>query len=90
MFLTELRVEVDKESESYFTLVSPNCGEVAVAAPTTHERNNWLKKVAMAQKHINDTQNSHRHRQLSSKALSRFVFILVPLLFRFICVVFMV
>ncbi|KAK3893529.1 hypothetical protein Pcinc_002655 [Petrolisthes cinctipes] len=67
MFLTELRVEVDKESENYFTLVSPNYGEVAVASATTHERNNWLKKVAMAQKHINDTQNSHRHRQQSKE-----------------------
>lgn len=69
MFLTDLRVEGDKDSEMCFTLVSPTCGDIAVSAPTTHERNNWLKKIAIAQKHIIDTERSLLHRQQSSKYL---------------------
>lgn len=65
MFLTDLRVEGDKDSEMCFTLVSPACGDIAVSAPTTHERNNWLKKIAIAQKHIIDTERSLLHRQQS-------------------------
>ncbi|XP_063874281.1 intersectin-2-like isoform X16 [Scylla paramamosain] len=67
MFLTDLRVEGDKDSETCFTLVSPACGDIAVAAPTTHERNNWLKKIAIAQKHISDTERSLLHRQQSKE-----------------------
>nr|UGW01545.1 epidermal growth factor receptor [Eriocheir sinensis] len=70
MFLTDLRVEGDKDSEMCFTLVSPACGDIAVSAPTTHERNNWLKKIAIAQKHIIDTERSLLHRQ-QSKFLGR-------------------
>lgn len=69
MFLTDLRVEGDKDSETCFTLVSPACGDIAVSAPTTHERNNWLRKIAIAQKHIIDTERSLLHRQQSSKYL---------------------
>ncbi|XP_045103341.1 intersectin-1-like isoform X15 [Portunus trituberculatus] len=67
MFLTDLRVEGDKDSETCFTLVSPACGDIAVAAPTTHERNNWLKKIAIAKKHISDTERSLLHRQQSKE-----------------------
>ncbi|XP_050737308.1 intersectin-1-like isoform X6 [Eriocheir sinensis] len=67
MFLTDLRVEGDKDSEMCFTLVSPACGDIAVSAPTTHERNNWLKKIAIAQKHIIDTERSLLHRQQSKE-----------------------
>lgn len=69
MFLTDLRVEGDKDSEMCFTLVSPACGDIVVSAPTTHERNNWLKKIAIAQKHISDTERSLLQRQQSSKYL---------------------
>ncbi|XP_071543654.1 intersectin-1-like isoform X12 [Panulirus ornatus] len=67
MFLTELRVEADRDSETCFILTSSVCGDVAVAAPTTHERNNWLKKIAIAQKHIVDTERSILHRQQSKE-----------------------
>ncbi|KAK8739498.1 hypothetical protein OTU49_003357, partial [Cherax quadricarinatus] len=65
MFLTELRVEADKDSDMCYTLISGGCGEVSVMAPTIHERNNWLKKIAIAQKHISDTERSILHRQQS-------------------------
>lgn len=67
MFLTELRVEADKDSEVCYTLISPSCGDVSISAPTTHERNNWLKKIAIAQKHIIDTERSILHRQQSKE-----------------------
>ncbi|XP_069947799.1 intersectin-1 isoform X3 [Cherax quadricarinatus] len=68
MFLTELRVEADKDSDMCYTLISGGCGEVSVMAPTIHERNNWLKKIAIAQKHISDTERSILHRQQSIRA----------------------
>lgn len=67
MFLTDVRIEVDKESELCFTLTSPTCGDVAVSAPTPHERGNWLKKIAIAQKHISDTERSILQRKHSSE-----------------------
>ncbi|KAK8739499.1 hypothetical protein OTU49_003357, partial [Cherax quadricarinatus] len=67
MFLTELRVEADKDSDMCYTLISGGCGEVSVMAPTIHERNNWLKKIAIAQKHISDTERSILHRQQSKE-----------------------
>ncbi|XP_069975866.1 intersectin-1-like isoform X2 [Penaeus vannamei] len=66
MFLTDVRIEVDKESELCFTLTSPTCGDVAVSAPTPHERGNWLKKIAIAQKHISDTERSILQRKHSA------------------------
>ncbi|XP_042857321.1 intersectin-1-like isoform X3 [Penaeus japonicus] len=67
MFLTDVRIEVDKESELCFTLISPTCGDVAVSAPTPHERGNWLKKIAIAQKHISDTERSILQRKHSKE-----------------------
>lgn len=67
MFLTDVRIEVDKESELCFTLTSPTCGDVAVSAPTPHERGNWLKKIAIAQKHISDTERSILQRKHSKE-----------------------
>ncbi|XP_063598046.1 intersectin-1-like isoform X10 [Penaeus indicus] len=67
MFLTDVRIEVDKESELSFTLTSPSCGDVAVSAPTPHERGNWLKKIAIAQKHISDTERSILQRKHSKE-----------------------
>ena len=67
MFLTDLKVETDKDSELGYTLISPICGDISVSAPTAHERNNWLKKIAIAQKHIQDTERSLLQRQQSSK-----------------------
>ncbi|XP_068201300.1 intersectin-1-like [Palaemon carinicauda] len=67
MFLTDLKVETDKDSELCYTLLSSTCGEIVVSAPTAHERNNWLKKIAIAQKHIQDTDRSLLQRQQSKE-----------------------
>ncbi|XP_066975775.1 intersectin-1-like isoform X21 [Macrobrachium rosenbergii] len=67
MFLTDLKVETDKDSELCYTLISSTCGEIVVSAPTANERNNWLKKIAIAQKHIQDTERSLLQRQQSKE-----------------------
>ncbi|XP_064117346.1 intersectin-1-like isoform X7 [Macrobrachium nipponense] len=67
MFLTDLKVETDKDSELCYTLISSTCGEIVVSAPTANERNNWLKKIAIAQKHIQDTERSLLQRKQSKE-----------------------
>lgn len=86
MFLTELRVEADKDSETCLIVTSPVCGDVAVSAPTTHERNNWLKKIAIAQKHIIDTERSILHRQQSSKYIFLFYLLFIVLYFIYLTI----
>ncbi|CAL4061181.1 unnamed protein product, partial [Meganyctiphanes norvegica] len=70
MFLSDLQEEADKDSELCLSLKSPQSGDVHLSAPTANERNNWLKKIAMAKNHLSDTERSLLQRN-QSKFLGR-------------------
>ena len=77
MFLSELKAEPDKESETAIVLLYPNTGDIHVSAISANERNNWLKKISLAQKHIIDTERSILQRKQSSKLMLYLYFMLI-------------
>lgn len=72
MFLSEIKVRVEKDSETGF-LVSSSKGEISLSANSSNDRNNWLKRIDIAQKHIRDTERSRNHSNQTSKFINTFL-----------------
>ena len=68
MFLSELAVQPVHDSEVSFSLCTSNTVEVVISANTSNERNNWLKTIAIAKRHIEDTERSLTTRRQSRKS----------------------
>lgn len=66
MFLSEIKVRVERDSETGFLISSPKC-EISLSANSSNDRNNWLKRMDIAQKHIRDTEKSRSHSNQTSK-----------------------
>ncbi|RXG59549.1 Intersectin-2 [Armadillidium vulgare] len=71
MFLSEIKVRVERDSETGFLISSPKC-EISLSANSSNDRNNWLKRMDIAQKHIRDTEKSRSHSNQTNFLFEKF------------------